>query len=84
MADIAKELLVLVPGAFVVIVTVLIFLKHTTTQNDRWISAHKETSKRMNDAADTCSGVVAKNTEMLGRIDSTLTRIEKNGGPGGN
>jgi len=83
MEDLAEKLLVLVPGAFVVIVTLVICLRHTTNNNERWISAHKETSKKSNDTTKKCSEVVEKNTEMLGRISGILTRIE-NGGPGGN
>ena len=82
MESIAEKLLVLVPGAFVVIITLVICLKHTTTNNERWIQAHKETSKKSIAATDKCSDVVEKNTEMLGRISGILTRIE-NGGPGG-
>ena len=83
MENIAEKLLVLVPGAFVVIITLVICLRHTTHNNERWITAHKETSKKSNDATDKCSLVVEKNTEMLGRISGILTRIE-NGGRGGN
>lgn len=83
MENLAEKLLVLVPGAFVVIITLVICLRHTTTNNDRWIEAHKKTSKESNAATDKCSIVVEKNTEMLGRISGILTRIE-NGGPGVN
>lgn len=83
MESLAKELLVLVPGAFVVIITLVICLRHTTTNNERWIDAHKETSKKSTEATDKCSNVVDKNTEMLGKISGILTRIE-NGGHGGN
>ena len=82
MENIAERLLVLVPGAFVVIITLVICLRHTTNNNERWITAHKETSKKSTDATDKCSTVVEKNTEMLGRISGILTRIE-NGGSGG-
>jgi hypothetical protein len=83
MESIAEKLLVLVPGAFVVIITLVICLRHNTQQNERWIASHEETSKKSNDATDKCSTVVEKNTEMLGRISGILTRIE-NGGSGGN
>lgn len=82
MESIAEKLLVLVPGAFVVIITLVICLRHTTTNNERWIEAHKETSKKSTDATDRASVSIEKNTEMLGRISGILTRIE-NGGPGG-
>ena len=82
MENIAEKLLVLVPGAFVVIITLVICLRHTTNNNERWITAHKETSKKSTEATDKCSTVVEKNTEMLGRISGILTRIE-NGGSGG-
>jgi len=82
MENIAEKLLVLVPGAFVVIITLVICLRHTTNNNERWITAHKETSKKSTESTDKCSDVVEKNTEMLGRISGILTRIE-NGGSGG-
>ena len=81
MESIAERLLVLVPGAFVVIVTLVICLRNTSQQNDRWIAAHKETSKKSDETTGKCTEVVEKNTEMLGRIGGLIQqRIDQNGG----
>jgi len=82
MADIAERLLVLVPGAFVVIVTLVILLKHQKHQNDQWIKAHNETNEKYSETSKACSKVVAENTKMLGRVGGLVERrIEQvNGG----
>ncbi len=76
MENIAERLLVLVPGAFVVLVTLVIMLRHHNKQHGDWVKTHREASKES-------SGVIKKNTEMLGRIGGLIERrIQQEDGHG--